>query len=48
MSLDAAPASKDRLRLWLRMLKATRTVEAALRDRLRLAPYATYFAKAKD
>ena len=28
-------ASKERLRMWLRMLKSTRRVEAALRDRLR-------------
>lgn len=28
-------ASKARLRLWLRLLKATRTVEAELRERLR-------------
>lgn len=31
----AAEASKARLRLWLKMLKSTRRVEAALRDRLR-------------
>lgn len=29
------PASKDRLRLWLRLLKTTRHVEAALRENLR-------------
>ena len=29
------PASKERLRMWLRMLKSTRRVEAALRERLR-------------
>lgn len=29
------PASKDRLRLWLRMLKTTRHIEAALREKLR-------------
>lgn len=29
------PASKARLRMWLRMLKRTRMVEAALRERLR-------------
>ncbi|MEL6452321.1 MAG: MarR family transcriptional regulator [Pseudomonadota bacterium] len=28
-------ASKDRLRLWLRLLKATRLIEARLRERLR-------------
>lgn len=31
------PASKDRLRLWLRMLKASRTIEAQLRENLRVA-----------
>lgn len=31
----AAEESKARLRLWLRMLKSTRRVEAVLRDRLR-------------
>jgi DNA-binding MarR family transcriptional regulator len=30
------PASKDRLRLWLRLLKITRLIEADLRERLRL------------
>ena len=30
------PASKDRLRLWLRLLKATRLVESALRENLRV------------
>ncbi|WP_299924421.1 MarR family transcriptional regulator [uncultured Pelagimonas sp.] len=29
------PASKDRLRLWLRLLKASRLVEAELRENLR-------------
>ncbi len=29
------PASKERLRLWLRLLKASRTVEAQLRENLR-------------
>mgnify|MGYP001367864074 CR=1 FL=1 len=29
------PASKQRLRVWIRMLRATRRVEAALRERLR-------------
>ena len=28
-------ASKERLRLWLRMLKASRSIEATLRERLR-------------
>ena len=32
----ASPASKQRLRLWLRMLRATRAIEAELRERLRL------------
>ena len=31
----SAPGSKARLRLWLRMLRASRQVEAQLRDRLR-------------
>ena len=31
-----SPASKQRLRLWLRMLRATRVIEAELRERLRL------------
>ncbi|MBO6603160.1 MarR family winged helix-turn-helix transcriptional regulator [Boseongicola sp. H5] len=30
------PESKERLRLWLRLLKTTRLVEAELRERLRL------------
>ncbi len=30
-----AAASKDRLRLWLRLLKLTRAVDGSLRDRLR-------------
>ena len=30
-----APLSKERLRLWLRMLKVTRLIEAELRERLR-------------
>ena len=30
------PASKERLRLWLRLLKASRTIEAELRENLRL------------
>ncbi len=29
------PASKDRLRLWLRLLKTTRHIESALREKLR-------------
>ncbi|MEQ6250251.1 MarR family transcriptional regulator [Sulfitobacter sp. HNIBRBA3233] len=33
--IAAEPASKDRLRLWLRLLKTTRHIEAELRDRLR-------------
>jgi DNA-binding MarR family transcriptional regulator len=32
----AQPASKQRLRLWLRLLRATRAIEAELRERLRL------------
>lgn len=32
---DHSSASKERLRLWLRFLKASRTIEAALRERLR-------------
>lgn len=31
----AMPLSKQRLRVWLRLLKSSRAVEAALRDRLR-------------
>lgn len=31
----AASASKQRLRLWLRLLRATRSIEAELRERLR-------------
>jgi len=30
-----SPPSKERLRLWLRLLKTTRTIEAALREKLR-------------
>jgi DNA-binding MarR family transcriptional regulator len=30
-----AQASKDRLRLWIRLLRASRTIEAELRDRLK-------------
>jgi len=33
--LSAQPAAKDRLRLWLRLLKTTRRIEAALREQLR-------------
>lgn len=36
MSLDLPRAEKLRLRLWLQMLKATRHIEAELRERLRL------------
>ena len=32
----AEPESKSRLRLWLRLLKATRAIEGELRERLRL------------
>ena len=32
-----SPLSKERLRVWLKMLKATRAVEAELRERMRLA-----------
>lgn len=32
----ASALSKDRLRVWLRMLKATRAVEAELRERMRV------------
>ncbi|MGD9914942.1 MAG: MarR family winged helix-turn-helix transcriptional regulator [Rhizobiaceae bacterium] len=32
---DIAPASKDRLRLWVRLLRAARSIEAELRERLR-------------
>ena len=31
----ALPTSKQRLRLWLRLLRASRAIEAELRDRLR-------------
>lgn len=34
-SLDKESLSKERLRLWLRMLRVTRQVESALRERLR-------------
>ena len=37
---ESAGVSKDRLRLWLKLLKATRLVEADLRERLR-AQHAT-------
>ncbi len=36
MSLDLPRPERSRLKLWLRMLKATRHVEGALRERLRL------------
>ncbi|MCC6008186.1 MAG: MarR family transcriptional regulator [Rhodobacteraceae bacterium] len=36
LSSGNAPASKQRLRLWLRLLKLSRAVEAELRERLRL------------
>ncbi len=32
---SARPLSKQRLRLWIRLLRATRAIEAELRDRLR-------------
>ena len=32
---DSQPISKQRLRLWLRLLRASRAIEAKLRDRLR-------------
>lgn len=32
---DAEPASKARLRLWLRLLRLTRTIESDLRENLR-------------
>ena len=35
MTLAARSLAKDRLRLWLRLLKATRLVEGALRERMR-------------
>jgi DNA-binding MarR family transcriptional regulator len=35
-SLDKKSLSKERLRLWLRMLRVTRQVESALRERLRI------------
>jgi DNA-binding MarR family transcriptional regulator len=35
MTHDTRPDSKSRLRLWLRLLKAQRSIESALRDRLR-------------
>lgn len=37
MSLDLSAADQTRLRLWLRMLKATRAIDHALRARLRRA-----------
>lgn len=35
-NVQSDPASKDRLRLWLRLLKASRTIEAQLRENLRI------------
>lgn len=35
MKQAAEPASKQRLRLWLRMLRTTRSLEATVRERLR-------------
>ena len=35
-TMGAAAASKERLRLWLRMLKASKHIEAELRERLRV------------
>ena len=37
MNLAERSLAKDRLRLWLRLLKATRLVEGALRERMRAA-----------
>lgn len=34
-TLEAPPASKDRLRLWIRLLRAARIVEGELRERLK-------------
>lgn len=34
-SVDASNGSKDRLRLWIRLLRASRIIEAALRERLK-------------
>ncbi|APH72014.1 MarR family winged helix-turn-helix transcriptional regulator [Aquibium oceanicum] len=34
-AVDAAPASKERLRLWIRLLRASRIVENELRERLK-------------
>ena len=34
--LGSQPISKQRLRLWLRLLRASRAIEAKLRDRLRI------------
>jgi DNA-binding MarR family transcriptional regulator len=34
-SLAASSASKERLRLWIRLLRATHTIEAELRERLK-------------
>ena len=35
-SVGSAPRAKQKLRLWLRLLRTTRTVEAELRERLRV------------
>ena len=35
------PATKQKLRLWLRLLRASRAIEAELRERLRVAFGAT-------
>jgi DNA-binding MarR family transcriptional regulator len=37
LAVRAEPVSRQKLRLWLRLLKTSRTVEAELRERLRLA-----------
>lgn len=34
---DARPASKQRLRLWIRILRTARAIEAEVRERLRVA-----------
>lgn len=34
-AMGRTSASKDRLRLWIRMLRASRTIEAVLRERLK-------------
>ena len=35
LTASIEPASKERLRLWIRLLRATRTIESELRERLR-------------